>query len=203
VVDAKARRVLSAVALGIGLGLSAVAPGRAQTPMPTGGAAVPPGGFLFFCAKHLSECSGVTAPRVVDLSSARRNELATVQVRVNLAIRYRDDPAHAWDYPDSGYGDCPKYALEKQRELVELGWPRQALLLAVAFTERGDPHLVLVVRTDEGDLVLDNRVTAVVAWTDLPYRWVARQSPINPALWVAIEPSWRATADAGEPRSTP
>lgn len=84
------------------------------------------------------------------------------------------------------YGDCNNYALEKRRELIALGWPRAALLLAAAVTETGEGHLVLVARTGEGDLVLDNRLASTVDWDRLPYRWASRQSEVSAALWVSI-----------------
>lgn len=186
--------------LGLGLLLAALAPVRAGTPMPTGAAVMPPGGFIFFCVKHLQDCSGLAQPVVVELTSARREQLDAVQSRVNAAIEWRDDPAHVWDYPTAGYGDCNKFALEKRRELIAMGWPRQALLLTTAFTERGEGHLVLVARTSDGDLVLDNRLARVVDWSRLPYRWVAQQNPASPAEWVAVGSAPLATADAGTGR---
>jgi len=167
-------------------------------PMPTGSLVTPPGGFLGFCARHLAECTGsVATPAVMPLSPARRRELDEVQARVNSAVLWRDDPQHVWDYPTDHQGDCNKFALEKRRELIALGWPRDALLLTTALTEQGEPHLVLLARTSGGDLVLDNRAARVVDWTRLPYRWIARQSPENPALWVRVLPAQVMTADAG------
>ncbi len=169
--------------------LAAAAPGRAVTLMPTGAFVAPPGGFIGFCAHHLRECSGTVArPAPVELTDRREDQLDEVQARVNAAIRYRDDPAHVWDYPTNGTGDCNKYALEKRRELIALGWPRDALLLTTALTEHGEPHLVLVARTSAGDLVLDSRLGPVVDWRRLPYRWLAQQSPESPALWVDVLP---------------
>jgi len=193
----KVKIAASAAILGVALGLAGLAPARAAAPMPTGADVIPPGGFIFFCARHLQECAGVTQPVVVELTPERQQELQAVQARVNAAIRYRDDPTHAWDYPTGGYGDCSKYALEKRRELMAMGWPRQALLLTTAFTERDEGHLVLVVRTSAGDLVLDSRLAPVVDWSRLPYRWLARQSPVNPAEWVAVGAATVATAEAG------
>jgi predicted transglutaminase-like cysteine proteinase len=173
-------------------------PARADMPMPTGSLVAPPGGFLGFCARHLKECTGTVAnPAVVPLTPARRRELDEVQAQVNAAIQWRDDPQHVWDYPTDHEGDCNKFALEKRRELIALGWPRDALLLTTALTEQGEPHLVLVTRTSAGDLVLDNRAARVVDWARLPYRWIARQSPQNPALWVDLLPAHVVTADAG------
>jgi predicted transglutaminase-like cysteine proteinase len=179
--------------------IAAAAEAQAAAPMPTGALVVPPGGFIGFCAKHLPECTATGGPAVVELDAARRQQLEAVQARVNAAIQWRDDPAHVWDYPTNGAGDCNKFALEKRRELIALGWPAGALLLTTAMTEHDEAHLVLVARTSDGDLVLDSRLAPVVDWTRLPYRWVARQSDANPSLWVDIPPAGVAVAEAQTP----
>ena len=53
-------------------------------------------------------------------------------------------------------------------------------------TPAGVGHLVLTVRTDRGDLVLDNRRPNVVAWQLTGYVWTMRQSERNPRYWVEI-----------------
>src|SRR5262249_42215483 len=177
----------------------AVTPATAWTQMPMGAPAIPPAGFLGFCAKHLPECLG--GPRdvsAIQLTSATRQALEAVQTRINAAITPRVDPAHVWDYSTDGTGDCNKYALTKRRELIAQGFSREALLLATAKTERGEGHLVLVVRTDQGDLVLDNRVAHVVDWSVLPYHWISIQSPLSPVRWVSILSQPIATADASK-----
>ena len=56
--------------------LAAPSPAAAWTQLPTGTPAVPPGGFLGFCAKHLSEClSKSQEPSVLELTDARRRTL--------------------------------------------------------------------------------------------------------------------------------
>ena len=180
------------------LGALPLALPASAAPMATGAAAVPPVGFIGFCVRHLQECVGTSpAPVVVALTPERRRQLDAVQAEVNGSIRPRENPAHVWDYPTDGTGDCNKFALAKRRALIALGWPREALLLTAALTEDGEGHLVLVVRTDAGDLVLDNRLAPVVDWTRLPYHWLARQSERNPTLWVSILPAAATTlADA-------
>lgn len=179
--------------------LIAATPAAAWTQMPTGAPAIPPAGFLGFCAKHLPECLG--RPReisAIELTESTRQTLEAVQARINAAITPREDPAHVWDYSTDGTGDCNKYALTKRRELIAQGLPREALLLATAKTERGEGHLVLVVRTDQGDLVLDNRVAHVVVWSQLPYDWISIQSQQSPVRWVSILGQPITTADAGK-----
>jgi predicted transglutaminase-like cysteine proteinase len=178
-------------------------PTLAATPMLTGALVTPPGGFIGFCARHLQDCTGASAgPALVELTPDLRRQLEAVQTRVNAAIMWRNDPAHLWDYPKNGYGDCSKFALEKRRELLALGWPGSALLLTTALTERDEAHLVLVVRTSAGDLVLDNRLAGVADWTRFPYHWLAQQSPAAPTLWVDVLPAAMSTADAGSAIAT-
>jgi predicted transglutaminase-like cysteine proteinase len=184
------------------LGIAGALPASAGTAMPVGHPVVPPAGFLSFCVRYLRECrpsEGQPAP--MELTSETRRQLDAVQAQVNAAITPRDDPAHAWDYAVDGYGDCNRFALGKRRALIERGWPRQALSLATAATERGEGHLVLVVHTRQGDLVLDNRLAPVVDWTDLPYRWISLQSAARPATWLSVIASPIATVAAN--RVTP
>jgi len=164
-----------------------ILPAAAGTRMATGGAVVPPSGFIRFCIAHSRECLvSAVKPAVVMLSKDRRAELDRVQSEVNRAIAPRENPSHVWDYAEAGYGDCNTFALTKRRALIALGWPEEALLLAAAYDEFGEGHLVLIARTSDGDLALDNRTAPVVAWSDLPYRWVQMQSPLSPARWVRI-----------------
>lgn len=186
--------------------LTGIAPASAGTWMPTGQPAIPPAGFLGFCIRHLPECRTIAgSPDPVELTDERRHDLDVVQADINGAITPREDPTHAWDYAKDGYGDCNKFALGKRRELIEHGWPRQALLLATATTERGEGHLVLVVHTTKGDFVLDNRLKPVVDWTYLPYHWISVQSPTSPVKWVSVLSQPINTADAShatQPAST-
>jgi predicted transglutaminase-like cysteine proteinase len=165
--------------------------------MATGDAAVAPRGFIGFCLRYQGECkSAAPAPVAVDLTEDGELQLEFVQAKVNRLVRPRANPDHVWDYPTDGYGDCNKYAIAKRAELIALGWPRTALLLAAATTEDGEGHLVLVVATSKGDLVLDNRQRHIVEWRDLPYRWISRQNPRNLAEWVSIVQQPVITADA-------
>lgn len=114
--------------------------------------------------------------------------LATVNARVNRDLRPQADAgsADAWSLPlrdGVGAGDCEDYALEKVQALLARGLPRSALNLALATTEAGERHAVLVVSTRSGDFVLDNRTDEVRRWDQVPYRWGARQVAGQPFVW--------------------
>jgi predicted transglutaminase-like cysteine proteinase len=160
---------------------------KARSGMPIGPATIPPAGFIAFCAKHPSECRGSgTASSPAELGWLRRHELEDVQTRLNATLRPRAMPESSWDYPVDGTADCNRYALAKRKELLARGWRPSDLLLATAVTEQGEAHLVLVVATEEGDLVLDNRFRRVMAWEDLPYTWLSRQDALDPSKWRSL-----------------
>jgi predicted transglutaminase-like cysteine proteinase len=60
------------------------------------------------------------------------------------------------------------------------------LLLSEVIVGSGEHHLVLVVRTKSGDLVLDNLTSQIKPWSRVPYRWVRIQKPNNSRLWATI-----------------
>ena len=100
-----------------------------------------------------------------------------------------------WTIP-SNKGDCEDYALLKRRMLIHKGWPASALLLTVVRDEIGEGHAVLTARTDQGDFILDNKVTKVKLWYQTGYRYVMRQSYLDPMAWMSLDPNlnWQATA---------
>ena len=158
-----------------------------------------PIGWIEFCVEHKSECdSRRSAPRDVVLSAKAWGDLVKVNAWVNGSIKPITDQEHwgvveNWNYPDDGYGDCEDYVLLKRRMLMQAGWPREALLITVVRDKKGDGHAVLTVKTNRGEFVLDNQESEVLPWNKTGYRFVKRQSQINPNIWVSL----------GEPRLAP
>jgi predicted transglutaminase-like cysteine proteinase len=146
-----------------------------------GGAAKPVAAWTNFCERHPAECAvDTTEPARIALTPATYRTLSAVTKRVNHRIKPLTDQAHwgmvdRWDFPDDGFGDCEDYQLLKRRMLVERGIPRRALRMTVVIDEIGEGHAVLMVRTDRGDLILDNKNDKVVAWHQTPYTYVKRE----------------------------
>ena len=92
-----------------------------------------------------------------------------------------------WSYPNDGSGDCEDYQLLKRKLLVEAGLPRRALLMSVVADERGAGHAVLTVRTDRGDLILDNLTDEIREWFETNYVFIKRESA-RKAEWVYLTP---------------
>jgi predicted transglutaminase-like cysteine proteinase len=99
--------------------------------------------------------------------------------------------ADYWTIPTTK-GDCEDYVLLKRHRLIALGWPPSALLITVVRDERGEGHAVLTARTLQGDFILDNKTDEIKIWYRAPYRFVMRQSYLNPRVWMSLDPKERA-----------
>src|SRR6185437_3597803 len=153
-----------------------------------------PMGYLQFCELHRSDCRliGALVDRI-QLTESKYTELKRVNDQVNTTVIPMSDLEHYgkldwWTYPDDKKGDCEDYVLEKRRRLIERGWPESTLLITVVRDESNEGHAVLTVRTDEGDLILDNKRDDVVSWADTAYTFVKAQSQRDPLPWVSLLP---------------
>ena len=161
-----------------------------------------PIGWIDFCTQSPRECAGgPSQPRDVVLTPKAWRDLVQVNTWVNNTIKPMTDLDHwgvveKWSYPDDGYGDCEDYVLLKRRMLIDAGWPREALLITVVRDSKGDGHAVLTVKTDRGELILDNQNPAILPWYETGYRFVKRQSQSNPNVWIALGEPRPATATA-------
>jgi predicted transglutaminase-like cysteine proteinase len=157
------------------------------------GPAGAPFGHTLFCIKYPAECR-VRKLRFrggpIELTAARRQELVLVNAEVNRSIvaTRMDEPVSQEKWLISPKeGDCNDYAVTKRHKLIASGWPARALLLAEVVTTWGEHHLVLVVRTRQGDFVADNLIANLRTWTKTPYEWVRIESPVNPLFWSKLK----------------
>ena len=179
---------------------------EASAYMPVGQQVVPPMGFIGFCMDDPTQCEGGTdTPTNMVMTPDRWNELNTVNDYVNSSVRQIEDIANYgvsenWSYPNENGGDCEDFALLKRKLLIERGWSPADLLVAVVREWNGAGHAILVVDTDRGEVVLDNKNWAIVAWNDTPYTWVKRQSRERPYIWVNLDTrSFRTVANQTVP----
>jgi predicted transglutaminase-like cysteine proteinase len=153
---------------------------------------LPPMAFTLFCLKYENECKPrrmVFRGTRVKLTPERWAQLKDVNHQVNAAIRPQANleglRGEKWLlHPASG--DCNDYAVTKRHELIAKGWPPRSVLLSEVVTTWGEHHLVVVVRTFSGDLVLDNLTENIVSWSKKSYRWVRMQTPKNPNYWASL-----------------
>src|SRR3954452_18272489 len=123
-----------------------------------------------FCQRVPTECGiNLGEPEKITLTRATWNTIKAVNRRVNASIIPLSDQEHwgvsdHWDLPDDGYGDCEDIQLLKRNLLAERGLPRRAMRLSVAIDDGREGHAVLMVRTDRGDFILDNKIDAILPW---------------------------------------
>lgn len=157
--------------------------------MQLGGHAFAPPAFYAFCKQERRLCGTTGSTKTVTLTPERMKELKAVNLSVNRRITEQHDivstgKEDVWNLPAS-VGDCEDFAILKKHELMKRGWPASALLLTVV-TNMGEGHVLLTVRTDQGDMVLDNRTNQIKNWSRTSYRYFARQSQTRHGKWDRI-----------------
>jgi predicted transglutaminase-like cysteine proteinase len=162
----------------------------AFTPISTASTSIPVGASEF-CQRFPADCRpNADVVAAAPLTEASWNQLLSVNAYFNANIVPVTDKElygteEFWTYPN-GYGDCEDIALAKRRQLIQDGWSPSDLMIAVVRQRNGEGHAVLMVRTDRGDLVLDNQDGNVRVWTESPYHFLKRQSQNDPSQWVDI-----------------
>jgi predicted transglutaminase-like cysteine proteinase len=152
---------------------------------------LPPMAYTMFCLRYQDECRAKPLFRggPVRLTEERWVDLKEVNQTVNrniIAERNERGLAEETWLINPDRGDCNDYAVSKRHEPLDRGWPARALLLSEVVTSSREHHLVLVVRTNSGDLVLDNMTPQIRPWSRAPYRWVRIQLPNKPRVWATI-----------------
>ena len=199
----RSRIFVAALAANVISGIPAVAAGfgyPAHTPVSE--VTRPPIGWIEFCVEYYPECkTKPSVPRDISLTTQAWHELERINRWVNTHVKPMTDMDHwgvveRWNYPDDGYGDCEDYVLLKRRLLIQLGWPRESLLVTVVLANEDEGHAVLTVTTDQGDYVLDNKREDILPWSETGYHFVKRQSQSDPNVWVSLIDPQSVTAIA-------
>jgi predicted transglutaminase-like cysteine proteinase len=179
----------------------------ALLPPPSGSVATgnhpiaPVPGWFRFCQQRPDECVVNPAePATITLTSQAWETLTRVNRQVNAAIRPMTDREHwgvedIWGLADDGYGDCEDYQLLKRKLLRERGLPQRAMRMTVVIDELNEGHAVLMIRTDRGDYILDNKTNAVLPWDETGYVYVKREGHDSMA-WTSLGGVTSPTATA-------
>lgn len=152
-----------------------------------------PDGWTDFCNRYTWTCpSGTEEPEKAKLDQNLWQNLNDVNNSVNNAVSVIEDEKRwnrreQWDLPyDVGYqGDCEDFALQKWK-LLQKYVSRSALSVATVRDTDGVGHAVLMVRTDHGDLILDNLNRKIVTYDKTRYRYLKRMSATDPNIWVTF-----------------
>lgn len=118
-----------------------------------------------------------------------------INARINATMRYQTDQAvwgveERWVRPlaqfQTRFGDCEDFALEKRAALLEAGVPAGRLRMAVGWSRSTGIHAVLIVRTEQGDFVLDNATTDIRRVDEAGYEWRSVQSGPHLLAWSSV-----------------
>lgn len=162
-------------------------------------------GWVEFCSRDPGECIvDLSEVEAVPFTESLASLLASVNFSVNRALIPVTDQNHwgvldLWSYPTDGLGDCEDYQILKRKMLIEAGLPRRALRMTVVIDENGEGHAVLTVRTDRGDLILDNKVDDVLAWFQTNYRYIKRESAETTGwVYLTLDPTRTALTSSND-----
>lgn len=163
------------------------APAGASTWLNTGSATSRPFGHIEYCKKRPFDCRqnrGNAKPQVYSLAT-----LNAVNSSINHKIKpIRDEEQFGvrdrWSYGAKA-GDCEDFAIAKRAALLSRGYSPENALLAMGYAG-GQAHVVLLVRTDGGDYVLDNLNPAVLPIEKSSVRISKIQSAKNGAEWLSV-----------------
>jgi predicted transglutaminase-like cysteine proteinase len=145
-----------------------------------------------FCLRYPSDCrSDPTENERIDLNEETLELLKRVNHSVNTSIipipkRYGPNLGDGWTIAPE-MGDCNDYAVTKRHELLESGLPSKALRLSVVKTASGIGHLILVVVTTKGDIVMDDLTEVIRPWQSTDYHWLKVQSATDSKFWYEIK----------------
>ena len=124
----------------------------------------------------------LTAQRLAVLRQVTQHVNSTITEVSDLEQYGRED---VWTLPTSGKGDCEDFALLKRKLLADSGWPTSTLLVTAVQTAAGEPHAVLIARTDKGDYALDNKTSEIRPFAATGYTILSQQSQKSPGKWIS------------------
>jgi predicted transglutaminase-like cysteine proteinase len=154
-----------------------------------------PNGWLQLCTANAEECKPTAdQARDMTLTPALLQQLYEINKYVNDRVVWTSDAelygvTERWAYP-LDRGDCEDMVLLKRKMLAKAGWPVGALLITIV-AERGQGnqgttrHAVLTVRSDRGEMILDNQTPEILFWYETSYRYLSRQTATDPNVWVS------------------
>lgn len=155
----------------------------------------PARGPVDLCAPH--------APAVVNLTAPTWRTLVKAHSRARHSITgarewvWNKGNADTWTYPHSGIGDCDEQAIAIMSDLVRAGIPRGALRLASIHLWGTSNHLVVLVATPGGRLIIDPlRKRLRSEPLDRRVRITHQQTPGTPLLWIKTDASNSASKGA-------
>ena len=119
------------------------------------------------------------------------DEVYDINEQINRFAKYYPDAPEKdiwgpWRLIDGvRVGDCEDFAVHKLQFLMEKGYDRGALRLAICLTEHKELHCVLLIyMSDDDAVILDNRTEGLWRKSRRPkYIWIAEEWPGHDFWW--------------------
>lgn len=148
-----------------------------------------PAGAQNLCGRYPWACQ--TSAQPTRISASGLDIAVTVNRQINRQVTSISDQAQYgrtehWALPTGRGGDCEDFALIKKKRLIEAGLDPQMLLVSTVLDRNRNAHAVLVIRTVQGDFVLDNLRDEVLPWRQTGYTFLRMQDPAQPGRWTAV-----------------
>lgn len=183
-------KVALCVTVAAGMSLFSPAPAGASSLLHSVKAVPAPKGAVGLCQRYQWACD---RSRTATVNEA--NEILKLASKVNLLVnrsfreisdRKQYGRDEEWALPTGRGGDCEDFALAKKRELIRHGVAPSILLLATGFDRKRNSHAVLVIRTSNGDYVLDNLTDKMKKWNKTGISFIRMQDPSTPTGWTLV-----------------
>ena len=156
----------------------------------TSGAAKTPFGHYEYCKRGGVHCGAQTVVAPAKMTQSRWAKVREINTAVNRQISPVLDinsrgVSEYWEIPTT-QGDCEDFSLLKRSRMISAGFMPSQLPLTKVRLPNGQAHIILVLRSEEGDFVLDNLSNRVHPITNVNFRFLSMQSASNANSWLTI-----------------
>lgn len=148
-----------------------------------------PPGASSLCEKYQWACTstgyrGVSGGAALQLAKSVNSQINRQTHQIEDQAQYGQQ--EYWTLPTSRGGDCEDIVLLKKKKLLEKGLASETLLIATVLDLNRNSHAVLVLRTKQGDFVLDSLRNKVILWRSTGYTFLKMQNPKSLRRWDAV-----------------
>lgn len=148
-----------------------------------------PDGAAGLCSKYRWACatssrSSLSQSNLIRLASSINTQVNHQTSTIDDHVQYGRE--EHWALPTARGGDCEDFVLLKKKILIKNGVAGKNLLIATVLDRNLNSHAVLILRTQSGDLVLDNLTNDIRLWKDTGHTFLKLQNPAAPGGWHAV-----------------
>lgn len=158
------------------------------------GAALQPKGQYELCLIQPSECMPFETPNaVIHITPEVWNDIESANILANTMVKQiTDQEAHGTEEKWVSFnpqtarnmqGDCEDVNRLKISLLKDMGYPDSAMRLVTGFLADGGGHAVVVLKTNQGDFILDNMHDSILPVEEVAMTFRSMQSPTHSGQW--------------------